>query len=131
MQKSQSIAIILSRSVPYRSVERYAGSQALWMKVIQRAAYDYASYKDDPDLKKRKEADSAYKWMFEPSYLFNSFETGCKFLGVPPEPIRVWAKKLTKQEVRKMEHVDRRPHKEQEDDDWDFDDRYEMNDEEF
>jgi hypothetical protein len=90
-----------------RTVERYAGHKALWMRVIIRAAFDLASYKDDRRVALRKYADNAHKWLFEKSLLFNSFENICAMLGLPPEPIREWASTLTKEDVQKMEHLER------------------------
>lgn len=77
------------------------------MRVIIRAAFDLASYKDDPRIALRKYADNAHKWLFDKSFLFNSFENVCAMLGLPPEPIRNWASSLTKEEVQKMEHLER------------------------
>lgn len=90
-----------------RTVERYSGHKALWLRVIIRAAFDLASYKNDPRLGLRKYADNAQKWLFDRSYLFNSFENVCIMLNLPPEPIRHWATSLTKEEVQKMEHLER------------------------
>lgn len=89
------------------SPKRYHGFKALWVRVIIRAAFDLASYKDDKRLVKRKEADSAYKWLFSKSLLFNSFENVCAMVGWPPDQIREWASTLTKEEVQKMEHMER------------------------
>jgi hypothetical protein len=90
-----------------RTVERYAGYKALWMRVIIRAAFDLASYKDDRRVALRKYAESAHKWLFEKSLLFNSFENICAMLGIEPDPIREWASTLTKEDVQKMEHLER------------------------
>jgi len=92
-----------------RAEERYSGPKVLWMRVIVRAAFDLASYKNDNRLALRKYADNAHKWLFEKSHLFNSFENICAMLGLNAVPIRNWAAKLTKEEVMKMEHLDRRP----------------------
>jgi hypothetical protein len=92
---------------PLHTLERYAGYKALWLRVIIRAAFDLASYKDDRRLEYRKYASNAKKWLFEESYLFNSFENICIMLQIPPGPIRQWASTLTKDEVQKMEHLER------------------------
>ena len=89
--------------------DSYSGPKALWMRVIVRAAFDLASYKNDNRLALRKYADNAHKWLFEKSFLFNSFENICAMLGLNPGPIRDWASGLTKEDVMKMEHLDRRP----------------------
>lgn len=93
----------------FRTDDRYSGSKVLWMRVIIRAAFDLASYKNDNRLALRKYADNAHKWLFEKSHLFNSFENICAMLGLNAVPIRNWAASLTKEEVMKMEHLDRRP----------------------
>lgn len=90
-----------------RTVERYSGHKALWLRVIIRAAFDLASYRNDPRLAYKKQADNAQKWLFDQNYLFNSFENVCTLLGLPPGPIRHWACSLTKEEVQKMEHLER------------------------
>lgn len=90
-----------------RSTERYAGHKALWMRVIIRAAFDLASYKEDERLALRKYADEAKRWLFDKSFLLNSFENVCQMLNLPPDPIRDWATSLTKEEVQKMEHMER------------------------
>lgn len=90
-----------------RTVERYSGHKALWLRVIIRAAFDLASYRNDSRLVYRKHADNAQKWLFERNYLFNSFESVCALLNIPPDPIRHWACTLTKEDVQKMEHLER------------------------
>lgn len=50
---------------------------------------------------------SGYKWIYEKSYLFNSFENICYMINLPPERIRVWAKRLTKDQISKIEHLER------------------------
>ena len=57
--------------------------RVLWVKSIIRAAYDYALWKDASDLKLRKFAMDAAKWLFEPSSLFNGFENLCFFFLLP------------------------------------------------
>jgi hypothetical protein len=90
-----------------RSMDPYVGYRALWMKVIIRAAFDWVSYRDVSKLEQRKEAEKAYKWLFAPNELFNSFENICQLVDLPPEKIRCWVKTLTKEHVAKIEHLER------------------------
>jgi hypothetical protein len=90
-----------------RSVDPYVGYRALWMKVIIRAGFDWVSYRDVTKLEQRKEAERAYKWLFEASELFNSFENICHLVDLPPEKIRRWVRALTKEHVAKIEHLER------------------------
>ena len=92
---------------PTRGFDRYIPYRALWMKVIIRAAFDWVSYRDAIKLEQRKEAERAYRWLFEPSELFNSFENICDLVNLPPDSIRSWAKCLTKEHVAKIEHLER------------------------
>lgn len=87
--------------------DRYAGVRALWAKVIIRAMYDYVSYKDSQKLALRKYAEGAERWLFHPSEVFNSFENICRMLGIRPEAVRRRALSMTKDEISKIEHVDR------------------------
>jgi hypothetical protein len=98
-----------SVDTPQRGVDRYVGYRALWMKVIIRAAFDWVSYRDSQKLEQRKVAEFAFVWLFKPSQLFNSFENICHLVDLPPEKIRRWAKKLTKDHVAKIEHLERDP----------------------
>lgn len=92
-----------------RTAERYEGHKALWFRVIVRAAFDLASYKNDTRLKEKKYASDAYKWLFDDSFLFNSFENVCVLLNISPEKTRRWAAGLSKDDVQKIEHAERRP----------------------
>ena len=92
---------------PQRSVDRYVGYRALWMKVIIRAAFDWVSYRDALKLEHKKEAERAHKWLFDGSELFNSFESVCHLVDLPPDKIRSWVKTLTKEHVAKIEHLER------------------------
>lgn len=87
--------------------DRYAGFRKLWARVVQRAVYDWVEYRDSTKLEKRKIAESAEAWLFKPSALFNSFENVCDILGIDVEQVRSRARKVTKDEVLKAEHVDR------------------------
>lgn len=87
--------------------KRYAGVRALWMKVIVRAVFDWVTYRDHSKLEKRKHAESAHSWLFDKSLLFNSFDNVCKYLDIDPERIRSRAKMMTKEDVAKIEHMER------------------------
>lgn len=88
--------------------------RALWIKVIIRAVFDWVSYRDSDQLGKRKMADSAANWLFEPNVTFNSFSNVCYYLDVDPGRVRVWAKKISRKQVAKIEHLERYPSKKQE-----------------
>lgn len=87
--------------------DRYAGVRALWAKVIIRAMYDYVSYKDSTKLGLRKYAENAERWLFQPSDVFNSFENICRMLGISARRVRERARTMTKDQISKIEHVDR------------------------
>lgn len=89
--------------------DRYSGVRILLMKVIIRAMFDWASYKDHPKLDKRKDAENARVWLFEKSRHPNSFESICLALGLQPKKIRERAAVMTKEDVAKIEFKDRRP----------------------
>ena len=86
---------------------RYAGVRALWMKVIIRAVFDWVTYRDSTKLDKMKYAESSYNWLFKKSFLFNSFENVCKLLDIDPEKVRHNASRMTKDDVAKIEHLER------------------------
>jgi len=86
---------------------RYAGTRALWMKVIIRAVFDWVTYRDNTKVDKKKYAESAHEWLFKKSILFNSFENICKNLDLDPERIRKQTLKMTKDDVAKIEHMER------------------------
>lgn len=89
--------------------DRYEGVRILLMKVIVRAMFDLASYKNHPNQEKRKEAESARKWLFDPSDYENSFENICMMLSLSPRKIRDRAANMTKADVAKIEFKDRKP----------------------
>jgi hypothetical protein len=87
--------------------DKAVGYRALWLKVIIRAAFDWVSYRDSLKLEQRKEAERAYKWLFLPSEMMNSFENVCQLIDIPAPNIRVWVSGLTKEHVAKIEHLER------------------------
>lgn len=93
-------------SVSYNA-ERYLPYRVLWAKVIIRATYDYALWKDSPDLRLRKFAEDAEKWLFEPSDLELSFENICFAFDFPAEKIRQKTRTLTRNDVKKLEFRER------------------------
>jgi hypothetical protein len=89
------------------SEERYTPCRVMWVKVIIRAAYDYALWRDSADLRLRKYAEDARKWFFEASGLFNSFENICFLFRLPAKELLEWAKNLTRDQVKKFEFLER------------------------
>lgn len=79
----------------------------MWLKVIVRAAFDWVSYRDSDKLIQRKLAESAHAWLFQPSNLFNGFDSICLSLDVDAEKVRKWVKGLSKDQVAKIEHLER------------------------
>lgn len=92
---------------PAYSAERYMPYRILWAKVIVRAAYDYALWKDAKDLRLKKFADDAERWLFEPSDLELSFENICFAFDFPVDQIRQRTRILTRDDVKKLEFRER------------------------
>src|SRR5688500_14103457 len=69
--------------------------------------FDYTLWKDETDLKKRRSAQDAARWLFEPSTLNNSLENICHFLNINITMVRDRAKSLTKDDVKKAEFIER------------------------
>lgn len=91
-----------------RIEDRYAGYRAMWLKVIIRAVFDWVQWRDSSKLVQLKYAESAQVWLFSESDLFNGFENIChNLIGVDPERIRRWARSLTKDQITKIEHLER------------------------
>ena len=89
--------------------DRYSGVRALWIKVVIRAVFDWVSYRDSDRLPQRKLAEAAEAWLFRPSVLFNGFENICVCLDVNPEQVRKWAMRMSRDQVSKIEHLERSP----------------------
>jgi hypothetical protein len=89
------------------AVDRYAWVKLLWRKVIIRAVYDYVLWKDIRQIRKRHDAQDAGKWLFEESDLNNSLEEVCLIADVDPEKVRRLARTATKDQVKKLEHIER------------------------
>lgn len=87
--------------------ERYVCYRVLWAKVIIRAAYDYALWKDSKDMRLKKFAQDAERWLFESSSLELSFENICFAYDFPIERIRARSRTLTKNDVKKLEFRER------------------------
>ncbi len=95
---------------PYSSSrfdDRYTGIRILWLKVIVRAMFDWVNHRDSLKLSQLKSAESAQSWLFGQSELFNGFESICANLGINPNWIRERAKKMTPDDVAKIEHLER------------------------
>lgn len=103
-QRARSV----STSTTY-SPELVIPYKVLWAKVIIRATYDYALWKDSPDIRLRRFADDAAKWLFEPSDpdLDLSFENICAAFDFPIEKIRKRTRTLTREDVKKLEFRER------------------------
>jgi hypothetical protein len=91
---------------PYIS-EKYVPYRVLWVKVIIRAAYDYALWKESKDFKQRKYAMDAERWFFSESSLMNGFVKICEVLKLDPALIRRCVRKLTREQVKKLEFKER------------------------
>lgn len=87
--------------------ERYIPYKILWAKVIIRAAYDYALWKDAKDFRLKKYAQEAEQWIFESSSLELGFENICFAFDFPVERIRARTRALTKDDVKKLEFRER------------------------
>lgn len=99
-----------SRRIPASTTynaERYLPYRILWAKVIIRATYDYALWKDSKDMRLRNFAKDAERWLFESSDLELSFENICAQYDFPIEKIRQKTRALTKQDVKKLEFRER------------------------
>jgi hypothetical protein len=87
--------------------DRYSGIRALWLKVIIRAIFDWVAYRDCLKLEKKKVAEQAYIWLFHANKTFNSFENLCAILDVSPYKVRKKAMSMTREQVAKIEHLER------------------------
>jgi hypothetical protein len=87
---------------------RYAGLKALWIKVIIRAMFDWASYKDSVIPARKKFAETAYTWLFNDNKEPFSFIYICSFLDIEPEKFRKKTLSMTKAEVAKVEFKERK-----------------------
>lgn len=87
--------------------DRYVGIRVLWFKVIIRAVFDWVSYRDSLKFFQRKLAESAATWLFQESNLFTGFDNICVQLDLAPAKVRKWARSMTKDQVTKMEHLER------------------------
>ena len=89
------------------NAERYIPYRILWIRVIVRAAYDYALWRESKEIRLRKIALDAERWLFEPSTLELGFESICEKYDFPVEKIRKRARLLTRDDVKKLEYRDR------------------------
>lgn len=104
---SDPTSLFQETTPPPQLADRYVGIRVLWLKVIIRAVFDYVSYKDSLKLNQRKVAEAAAGWLFEESELFNGFSNICVQLDLAPVRVRSWARSMTKDQVTKMEHLER------------------------
>lgn len=104
---TSSVPSIKIQPTPYIS-EKYLPYRVLWVKVIIRAAYDYALWKDSSEFRLRKHAMDAIRWFSsDSSALSNSFLHICNILKLDPELIRRGVNKLTRDQVKKLEFKER------------------------
>lgn len=89
-----------------RSV-KYSPYAVLWLRVITRAAFDFALWKDSSDFRTKKCAIDAERWLFQESAIWHSFDNICDIFHFPKEKLREWARSLTRDQVRKMEFRER------------------------
>ena len=88
---------------------RYLPLKVLWVKVIIRAAADSVLYRDSKNIKLKRWAVDADRWLFGSSALFNSLESVCYHFDMDISRIRKFAKNLTRDSVKKMEFLERSP----------------------
>lgn len=94
-------------SAPYVS-EKYIPYRVLWVKVIIRAAFDYTLWRDSSEFRLRKCAMDADRWFScESAALPNCFLHICDVLKLDPDLIRRCVKKLTREQVKKLEFKER------------------------
>jgi hypothetical protein len=80
----------------------YLWLRRVWIRVIYRAISDWVDWRDSRDVELRRYAETGRRWIFEPSVAANSFESVCSFLDLSPEPIREWARALTKEDIVRL-----------------------------
>ncbi len=88
--------------------QKYSPYRTLWVRVFIRAAFDYAQYKTSKDLKSRRLAEDAYRWIFDENHDKCSLQNICESFDLPLDLLRAWAKRITKNDVKKMEQLDRK-----------------------
>lgn len=86
--------------------KKYGSYRTLWIRVYIRAVFDFVQYRDVIDVKLRRHAEDAHRWLFEPAEGFNSFEHICEVFDLPLATLRSFACKITKEDVKRMEHID-------------------------
>jgi hypothetical protein len=104
---SNPISAFQESAPPPALADRYVGFRVLWLKVIIRAVFDWVTYRDSLKLDKRKQAENAANWLFNENHLFNGLENVCVMLDLIPVRVRTWAKSMSKDQVTKMEHLER------------------------
>jgi hypothetical protein len=85
---------------------RYNWVRVFWLKVIIRAMFDYALWKDSKEIGHRRCAEEAQRWLFEQSKMNNSLANLCEFLDVSIHDVRRVARQLTPEQVKRMEHIE-------------------------
>ena len=85
---------------------KYNWVKSFWLKVIIRAMFDYALWKESKEIGHRRCAEEARKWLFETSKLNNNLVSVCSLLDVSMSAVRSVAAQLTPEQVKRMEHIE-------------------------
>jgi hypothetical protein len=89
----------------YVSVKCSQNEKMLWLAVLRRAVFDYVLYNGSGHH--RYEWQKAYQYIFVELQDYEngfSFEQVCDFFNWDPEYIRGLTKRLTRADIKKMEH---------------------------
>lgn len=85
-----------------RCGERFESVRVLWVAVVQRAIFDYVTYKDSTTS--RLDFRTAERFLFSDD---GGLVDLCQVMGWPLQTMRRRAKAMTKNEVRKMDFRER------------------------
>lgn len=107
-----------------RRLNEHECFRLLWIKVILRAAYDWVLYRNSKSYSHKKDAEDAYRWIFDPPkekrrvtingqvkviliQEFNSLENICDAINLDIDSVRSFARRLTRDQVKKLEFLER------------------------
>jgi len=96
--------------------------------VILRAAYDWVLYRNSKSHIYKKIAEDACRWLFDPpkekkrikiggtiktilTQEFNALENICDAIDLDLDSVRKFARRLTRDDIKKMEFLERNSHK--------------------
>lgn len=113
---------------PNRKINEHECFRLLWIKVILRASYDWVLYRNSKNHIYKKIADDAFRWLFDPPkekrrvvlgnsvrvvliQEFNALENICDAIDLDIDSVRRFAKQLTRDDIKKMEFLERNSHK--------------------